>query len=213
MVSENDLSVVYQDDVLVVINKPFGLLSVPGRGPERQDCAIARAQRQWLDALTVHRLDMETSGLLLLARGKQAQRQLSLAFEKRRVSKEYVAVVAGLIEATQGEIDLPLICDWPNRPRQMVDATIGKPSLTHYRVLSRDESLQRTRVALTPITGRSHQLRVHLAALGHCILGDSLYADADARAAAPRLLLHASMLEFAHPQNGAPLRLESTPPF
>jgi tRNA pseudouridine32 synthase / 23S rRNA pseudouridine746 synthase len=187
------------DDAFIVINKPSGLLSVPGRGPDKADCAASRVQQAFPDALTVHRLDMETSGLMLFARGINSQRELSRAFESRQIEKRYVAVVDGLMESDSGDIDLPLICDWPNRPRQIVDHTIGKPSLTRYRVLSRDETAKTTRVELSPVTGRSHQLRVHLASIDHCILGDSLYATPSALAASTRLLLHATFLRFAHP--------------
>jgi tRNA pseudouridine32 synthase / 23S rRNA pseudouridine746 synthase len=191
--------ILHIDDAFIVINKPSGLLSVPGRGPEKADCAAGRVQQAFPDALTVHRLDMETSGLMLFARGVESQRALSRAFESRQIEKRYVAVVDGLMENDSGEIDLPLICDWPNRPRQIVDHAVGKPSLTRYRVLSRDETAKTTRVELSPVTGRSHQLRVHLASIGHCILGDSLYATPGAHDASTRLLLHATFLRFTHP--------------
>lgn len=201
------------DATLLVVDKPSGLLSVPGRGEARQDCLIARLHRQGLDdALAVHRLDMATSGLLVLARGKAAHSELSRQFRERLVDKRYIAVVAGLLRDDQGSIDLPLICDWPNRPRQMVDFAIGKPSLTHFRVLARDPAADCTRVELEPITGRSHQLRVHLAALGHPILGDDLYAGA-AVDRAPRLLLHASQISFFHPSTVEKLEFSSPPPF
>jgi tRNA pseudouridine32 synthase / 23S rRNA pseudouridine746 synthase len=191
--------IIHVDDAFVVIDKPSGLLSVPGRGPDKADCAASRVQQAFPDALTVHRLDMETSGLMLFARGIDAQRVISRTFENRQVEKRYVAVVDGLMQTDSGEIDLPLICDWPNRPRQIVDHATGKPSLTRYRVLSRDETKKITRVELSPVTGRSHQLRVHLASIGHCILGDSLYATPSALAASTRLLLHATFLRFIHP--------------
>ncbi|MGL5002446.1 MAG: RluA family pseudouridine synthase, partial [Casimicrobium sp.] len=170
------------------------MLSVPGRGPEKGDCAVARVQAIYPEALTVHRLDMETSGLMILARSIIAQSYLGKAFEKRLVEKQYIAIVAPIILGDKGEISLPLICDWPNRPRQMVDHTIGKPSLTRYRVLARDVHTNTTRVELSPVTGRSHQLRVHMNEIGHPILGDSLYGTDASRAASPRLLLHASRL-------------------
>jgi len=200
------------DDSFVVVDKPSGLLSVPGRGPDKQDCLSARVQARFNDALTVHRLDMETSGLMLFARGITAQRTLSRAFEERRVGKQYIAVVAGLMAEERGSIDLPLICDWPNRPRQMVDHDRGKPSLTYYEVIARDTGAQRTRVALTPVTGRSHQLRVHLAALGHAIIGDSLYA-LQPPAPGARLLLHASQIRFPHPVSGDSVEYRSAVPF
>ncbi|MEJ7928974.1 RluA family pseudouridine synthase [Ramlibacter sp. AN1015] len=200
----------------LVLDKPAGLLSVPGRGPDKQDCLCVRAQAQWPDALVVHRLDMATSGLLLLARGAAMQRALSRAFEARRVRKRYVAVVAGRMpppdtEDGWGEIDLPLGADWEMRPRQRVDALHGRPSVTRWRILER--SARSTRVELEPVTGRTHQLRVHLLALGHPILGDTLYAPAGAPSAPPRLLLHASGLALDHPAGGAPLHLRSPPPF
>jgi tRNA pseudouridine32 synthase / 23S rRNA pseudouridine746 synthase len=205
--------IVAVDESFIVINKPCGLLSVPGRGPGKADCAASRVQEAFPDALTVHRLDMETSGLMIFARGIGAQRALSRAFETRQIEKRYVAVVAGLMQNESGEIDLPLICDWPNRPRQIVDHANGKASLTKYRVLSRDQSAHTTRVELSPITGRSHQLRVHLAALGHCILGDSLYAGSDAKAASMRLLLHATNVAFAHPISSLPVEFSNEPTF
>lgn len=183
------MRVVHADDRLVVVDKPAGLLSVPGR--TEPDCASARVQALHPDALVVHRLDQATSGLLLFARGAAAQRRLSADFAERRIAKAYVAVVAGRLEG-EGQIDLPLAADWPNRPRQQVDLERGKPSQTRWRVLGHEGP--HTRVRLEPLTGRSHQLRVHLAALGHAILGDALYAAPDIAAASPRLLLHASEL-------------------
>lgn len=197
------------DPLFLVVDKPAGLLSVPGRGPDRQDCLIARVQQRFPDALIVHRLDMATSGLLVLARGAQPHRQLSQAFRERAVSKTYLAVVDGQVAGENGLIDLPLICDWPCRPRQKVDFSLGKPSLTHFRVLMRDHARRTTRLALTPVTGRSHQLRVHLAAIGHAILGDPLYGSRPA----PRLLLHAWQLDFAHPATGQRCAFTSEPGF
>lgn len=193
---------------LLVVNKPAGLLSVPGRGEDKQDCAWSRACALCHDAQVVHRLDMATSGLLLLARGAAMQRALSMAFASRQVHKRYEAVLCGEPRDDEGCVDLPLICDWPNRPRQMVDTVRGKPSTTRWRVLARDGA--RTRVALEPVTGRSHQLRVHMAAMGWPIAGDELYGDAGA---APRLLLHASELALPHPLDGQALAWTSRPPF
>ncbi|MCR1007215.1 MAG: pseudouridine synthase, partial [Stenotrophomonas maltophilia] len=170
----------YIDDALLVAEKPAGLLSVPGRSAENQDCVVARLQALYPDALTVHRLDQVTSGLLLHARGKDMQAALSMQFEQRQVGKRYEAVVQGLLERDTGEVDLPLIVDWPNRPKQMVDHERGKPALTRWRVLVRDVEARRTRVALEPITGRSHQLRLHMASIGHPIVGDVLYDAAPA---------------------------------
>lgn len=171
---------VHVDEHLLVIDKPAGLLSVPGRGAAKQDCASSRAQRLYPDALVVHRLDMATSGLLLMARGASMQQRLSGAFAHRQVDKRYVAVVAGRLGApalAEGEwavVDLPLAADWPNRPRRIVDRERGKPSQTRWRVLAYDAASDTTRLELQPITGRSHQLRVHLQSLGHPILGDGL---------------------------------------
>ena len=201
------------DAACLVVVKPAGLLSVPGRGEHLQDCVAARVQAQFEDALVVHRLDMATSGLMLFARGVDAQRTLSRAFAQREVHKRYVAIVHGRVDPAEGEIDLPLLADWPNRPLQKVDAAHGKPSLTRYRVLTHDAAANTTRVGLEPVTGRAHQLRVHLLAIGHPILGDALYAPAAVQALASRLLLHAESLTFAHPATGEALRLECDAPF
>jgi tRNA pseudouridine32 synthase/23S rRNA pseudouridine746 synthase len=206
--------VLHADEWLVAIDKPPGMLSVPGRGADKADCASRRVQAAFADALIVHRLDMGTSGLLVFGRGAEAQRRLSMAFADRLVDKRYVAVVAGTPVAEHGRVDLPLICDWPRRPRQMVDLARGKPSSTLWRVLSRaDAPTPTTRLALSPITGRSHQLRVHLQAIGHPILGDELYAPPEIQALAPRLCLHAECLTLPHPASGQPLTLTSPCPF
>ncbi|WKL56943.1 pseudouridine synthase [Asticcacaulis sp. ZE23SCel15] len=195
--------IIYSDDYLVVVDKPAGLLSVPGRGEANQDCVAVRVQTAFPDALIVHRLDMATSGLMVMARGKVAHRSLSMAFEARQVDKRYIAVVAGRMVDDDGEVDLPLITDWPNRPRQRVDHDIGKPSLTRYRVLER--AADRTRVELEPVTGRSHQLRVHMMAIGHPIVGDEFYATDEVRALSARLLLHAQFLRLPHPDTQQPV--------
>ena len=205
------LSLLHLDDALVVVDKPAGLPSVPGRPAELHDCMATRVQALVPEALVVHRLDMATSGLLVFARSKATQRTLGDAFARREVDKRYVAVVAGELAHDEGEIDLPLIADWPRRPLQKVDHAIGKPSLTRYRVIAREAG--RTRVALAPLTGRSHQLRVHLLALGHPIVGDTLYAPPEVAAQSPRLLLHAHVLAFAHPVSGTPLHFTSPLPF
>ena len=204
---------VHADAACLVVVKPAGLLSVAGRGEHLQDCVAARVQAQFEDALVVHRLDMATSGLMLFARGVDAQRTLNRAFAQREVHKRYVAIVHGRVDPAEGEIDLPLLADWPNRPLQKVDAAHGKPSLTRYRVLAHDAAANTTRVGLEPITGRAHQLRLHLLAIGHPILGDALYAPAAVQALASRLLLHAQSLTFAHPATGEALRLECDAPF
>ncbi|MBL8351156.1 MAG: RluA family pseudouridine synthase [Burkholderiaceae bacterium] len=207
------LAIVHADHTLVVADKPAGLLCVPGRGPERADCLARRVQQRWPDALVVHRLDMATSGLVVFGRGAAMQRALSIAFAERRVDKGYEAVVAGLPADDAGEIDLPLAADWPNRPRQQVDRVAGKPSLTRWRVLQRDPQRGNSRLDLTPVTGRSHQLRLHLAAIGHPILGDELYAPPAWAAAAPRLLLHACRLALPALADGPALQLASPAPF
>lgn len=209
------LTVLHADQHLIVVDKPAELLSVPGRGAHLQDCVASRAQAIYPDALIVHRLDMSTSGLLVLGRGAEAQRTLSMAFEQRRVHKRYEAVVVGRPAQQAGTIDLPLRCDWPNRPRQMVDHELGKPSVTHWRALGAwpGTTIEATRVELEPVTGRSHQLRVHLLALGHPILGDNLYASGAALTAAPRLLLHACALTLPHPLSGEPMQFDSAAPF
>jgi tRNA pseudouridine32 synthase/23S rRNA pseudouridine746 synthase len=210
---DSAIVIVHADAHCLVVDKPAGLLAVPGRGADKQDCLAARVQATFDDALVVHRLDMATSGLMLFARGAVAQRRLSEAFAQRQVHKRYVAVVQGCVAPAQGEIDLPLIADWPQRPRQKVDRAHGKPSLTRYRVVDADAAHERSRVELEPVTGRAHQLRVHLCAIGHPILGDALYAPPAALAAADRLLLHAAALRFAHPASGAAIEVESGVPF
>lgn len=207
------LDYLHADATLVVVSKPSGLLSVPGRGADKADCLVDRVRADFPDALTVHRLDLETSGLIVLARTREAHRDLSIQFERRAVAKRYLAVVDGLVANAAVEIDLPLITDWPNRPLQKVDFELGKPSLTRYRVLDRDRAGDRSRVELEPVTGRSHQLRVHLMSIGHPILGDPLYGGQQARGKAGRLLLHASSLAFRHPESGVDLRFSSPAPF
>ena len=213
----NSIDLVHADEALLVLCKPAGMLAVPGRGPLLQDCLARRVQCIYDDALVVHRLDMATSGLIVMARGAAAQRALSKAFARREVAKEYIAVVAGRLAAPGGdgwgEIDLPLDADWPLRPRQKVDRESGKPSLTRYRVLGYDPRLGSTRVALQPLTGRTHQLRVHLHALGHPIVGDALYAPPEVLAMAPRLLLHASAIALRQPRSGERMSFTSSAPF
>jgi len=243
MTTSNEPELIYRDGALLVANKPAGLLAVPGRGADKQDCLSARIQKKYPDALIVHRLDMATSGLIVFALGVEMQRKLSRLFHDRKVSKRYVAVVEGRMDEA-GEIDLPLLADWPNRPKQKVDHASGKHSLTRYRVLghehypsalrpcSRHASLpslpstslryaqderdaqgergyEVTRLELEPVTGRTHQLRVHLAASGHPIVGDALYGGRTAE----RLMLHASTLNFVHPLNEQLLELRCESPF
>jgi tRNA pseudouridine32 synthase/23S rRNA pseudouridine746 synthase len=212
------LVLLHADNSLLVLDKPAGLLAVPGRGEDKQDCLSARVQAAYPDALVVHRLDQATSGLMLMARGPAMQRALNQSFESREVGKRYVAVVEGRLPPGADPqawslIDLPIIVDWPRRPLRIIDAEHGKPSQTRWRVMAFDAAANTTRVELEPLTGRSHQLRVHLQALGHPILGDALYAPAEVQAKAPRLLLHACALRFTHPASGLPLSFESAPGF
>ena len=206
----DSVPVIWCDDALIVIDKPAGLLAVPGRGEHLQDCAAARVQALHTDAKVVHRLDQATSGLMVFARGLAAQRALSRAFAERRVAKRYVALVAGQVVEEEGCIDLPLAADWPNRPRQQVDHERGKASLTRWRVLARDAEEGTSRLELEPVSGRTHQLRVHLSSIGHAIIGDALYAPAWP---APRLMLHASALTIAHSIDARELNFSSVAPF
>lgn len=212
--ANSGVQTVYADAHLLVFNKPSGLLSVPGRGTDKQDCLSARVQIKYPDALIVHRLDMATSGLMLMARGQGVQTALSKLFEMRAIQKRYVAIVDGHMPASADWqlIDLPIALDWPNRPRRIIHAD-GKPSQTRWRAVQRDSAANSTRVELEPITGRSHQLRVHLKALGNPIVGDCLYAPLDVQAKSPRLLLHASALQFTHPASGGSMVFENTPEF
>lgn len=205
--------ILFLDDTLIVICKPPGLLSQPGRRAEKWDSVITRLKPPYPDAVVVHRLDEPTSGLMMLARGQAMSSGLSKAFRERRVNKRYEAIVSGIMDNDEGSIDFPLIADWPNRPRQKIDFETGKASLTHYRVLERNASENWTRVDLEPYTGRSHQLRMHLMALGHPILGDPLYADPQSFAKAPRMTLHATHLDLEHPLTGEMLVFDSPVPF
>ncbi len=194
------LDIVHRDRDVLLLNKPSGLLSVPGRAAEHADCALSRVLERFCNASNVHRLDMDTSGLLLFGLHRTAHRYLSIGFERRLVKKTYEALVWGHMEKDCGFVDQPLICDWPNRPRQMISAERGKPSQTRWHLLAIEGDY--SRVELTPLTGRSHQLRVHMASIGHPLLGDRFYAHEEARAAAARLLLHAGSLAFRHPEDG-----------
>ena len=204
------LDILYQDDQVIVVNKPAGLLSVPGKLEGRTDCLVSRLQAALWDTLLVHRLDCDTSGVMIFARTKQAQGFLGQEFEKRRAKKTYVARVAGEMVGEQGHVDLPLGADWPNRPRQMVSHDHGRPAQTDWQVIG--GSPGETRVRLSPLTGRSHQLRVHMLALGHPILGDPIYATGAARAY-PRLMLHAETLALHHPKTGAWVEYSAPCPF
>lgn len=197
----------YADDDLLVFNKAAGLLSVPGKALEHKDSLERRVQRVWPTATIVHRLDMATSGLMLMALNKESHRHISKQFELREISKTYYARVYGKPTSVMGSVKLPLICDWPNRPKQMVDIENGKNALTHWLCLSSGQNS--SLIKLTPITGRSHQLRVHMQAIGHPILGDRLYAHPKALQASKRLCLHAAQIVFKHPTSQAPLKFES----
>ena len=192
------LRVLYQDAAVIVVDKPAGLLSVPGKTEGRADCLQSRLRAEFWDALLVHRLDCDTSGVMIFARTKAAQGFLGQEFEQRRARKTYVARVVGVMTGDSGTVDLPLGTDWPNRPRQMVDRVAGRPAQTDWQVIGRGDG--ETRLILSPKTGRSHQLRVHMLELGHPILGDPIY-NADAQAF-PRLMLHAETLALHHPATG-----------
>ena len=207
---QEPLKILHADHEIVVVDKPAGLLSVPGRGAHLADCLLARVQAAFPEALLVHRLDRDTSGVMVFALTPSAQRNLGLQFERRKTRKTYVARVAGRLEPRTGTVELPLIVDWPNRPRQKVCFETGKPALTEWRVQRRDEG--ETRVKLMPKTGRSHQLRVHMAELGHPILGDPFYAEGAARDW-PRMMLHSEELRIHHPDGGAGTTFRAPAPF
>lgn len=199
---EKEVEILYQDGDIMFVNKPEYLLSVPGRLPANFDSVFYRIQQLVPETRMAHRLDLDTSGIMIIAMHLDALRDLSRQFQERTVKKSYTAVVHGIITEDEGSVDLPLRCDWPNRPRQMVCYEHGKNALTHYKVIERNEENNTTRVELLPITGRSHQLRVHMLELGHPILGCDLYAHEEALAMSPRLLLHATTLEIKHPVTG-----------
>ena len=210
--------IIYEDPGLLVLNKPAGLLSVPGRGEEKQDSLSCRVQSCFPEALVVHRLDMATSGLMMMARNIVMQRDLNRLFERREIYKRYLAVVDGCLPPAQGPdgwnlIDLPIALDWSRRPLRIIDVATGKPSQTRWRSMAFDEAANSSRVELEPVTGRSHQLRVHLLALGYPILGDALYGLEAVQARSARLLLHACTLRLVHPASKALLCFESTPDF
>lgn len=209
--SREPLRILYADQWLLLVRKPDLLLSVPGRHPLNHDCMISRLKRDYADALIVHRLDLDTSGIMLVARGKPAQGALSRLFQERAVDKAYEALVAGCVSEERGDIDLPIARDWEHRPRQKICRENGKSALTRYRVLARGDSW--TRLLLEPVTGRSHQLRIHCRELGHPILGCDLYAGNDIMGRAPRLMLHATRIAFVHPFTGRRLAGHCPAPF
>lgn len=210
---ERDIIYLYEDDDIIAVSKPAWLLSVPGRGADKIDSVAHRVQQQYPAARTVHRLDWATSGVIIMALNADAHRELNRQFADRQTQKRYIAIVAGIVEKDEQIIDMPLRCDWENRPRQIVDWHLGKPSQTHVSVDYRDEEKQQTRLILKPITGRSHQLRVHCQQIGHPIIGDQLYAPPTWRGASPRLLLHAEWLQITHPNCGETLSFLDKSPF
>lgn len=207
---DTPLEILHADHEILLVDKPAGLLSVPGKGAHLADCLLERVRAAFPQVLLVHRLDRDTSGVMVFALTPHAQRHLGLQFEKRQMRKSYVARVHGRLEPKSGEVDLPLAVDWPNRPRQMVDHEHGRAAQTGWRVLARGEA--ETRVRLMPKTGRSHQLRVHMRALGHPILGDPLYAAGPA-GDHPRLMLHSETLRLRHPDGGQGMTFRAPPPF
>lgn len=209
--SQEEITILYQDDDLLLVRKPDLLLSIPGRHPLNKDCLISRLQQRYPTASIVHRLDLDTSGIMVIPLNKATHAHISRQFQQRQVLKSYHAVVFGIVEEDQGEIDLPIANDWRNRPLQKICHDTGKSALTRFEVLERCSD--RTRVLLKPVTGRRHQLRIHLSELGHPILGCDMYAHAQALAMAPRLLLHATTLAFEHPATGQWLEGECPPDF
>lgn len=205
------LDILHHDSALLIVNKPAGLLSVPGKDPGKEDCLIDRLRRVFPEVLLVHRLDCDTSGVMVFALTKAAQGNLGQQFEKRQTKKIYAARLAGHLEPKEGTVDLPLCVDWPNRPRQHVNHDQGKPAVTDWRVVKYEGDT--TRVRLMPQTGRSHQLRVHMLALGHPILGDLIYAEGPARTDYPRMMLHAESLRLRHPETGKSITFSAPTPF
>ncbi len=210
---DKEVEILYQDDALLVVNKPEFLLTVPGRAPENKDCVITRLQEKFPEAVIVHRLDLDTSGLLIVPIKRSAMSHIARQFQERKIKKRYEALVWGKVQETCGSIDLPLKADWENRPLQIVHFENGKAALTHYHNLGFDEPTQATRLALFPVTGRSHQLRIHCRQIGHPILGCDMYAHEHALAASKRLLLHACEISFEHPENGTLMTIKNEAPF
>ncbi|MGH1484589.1 MAG: pseudouridine synthase [Cellvibrionaceae bacterium] len=207
------IPVLFEDDDFLAVEKPADLLTTPGRGPDKQDCLITRILLSYPNARIVHRLDMATSGIVILALNHKAQAAMGKLFEHRQIKKEYIAIVDGQLSEKEGDIELPLICDWPNRPKQKVCFENGKAAYTRFTLLNYDASLDCSSVKLEPHTGRSHQLRVHMLEIGHPILGDYFYGSDRTRAKSDRLLLHAHQLSFAHPFTHTPINIVSTVPF
>ena len=212
MPPQQPLCIVYEDDDLVVIDKPAGLLSVPGRLPEHQDSAYLRVVEKYPHAKITHRLDMATSGILMFAKHRNAEVAVSKMFQARTVQKNYIALVQGKLEG-QGSVDVPLMTDWENRPRQMVHFELGKAAKTLYQAVQYFEVEDITRVLLTPVTGRSHQLRVHMQYIGHPITGDQFYHPDYRQSALKRMALHASYLAFKQPLSGVDVEIRGNLPF
>lgn len=207
------IPILYEDDYILAVDKPAGLLTVPGRGPDKQDCLINRLLPQYPSAKIIHRLDMATSGIVIIALSAEAQSRMSKLFAQREIEKRYIAKVSGKLTLNSGSIEHPLICDWENRPKQKVDYENGKSALTHYQLLNYSEHEDVSRIELKPYTGRSHQLRVHMLAIGHPILGDVFYAPLNIVNKSPRLLLHAQEVDFKHPMTDQSLNISSPAPF
>lgn len=207
----NSVNILFSDNEIIIVDKAPGILSVPGRGPEKLDSVSHRLSLQFPEVHIVHRLDMATSGIMVFARNKEALRSLQQQFQNRQTEKSYQAIIAGHLTPTQGSINLPMRCDWPNRPKQMVCYEFGKKSLTRWRVM--EYIAENTRVELLPFTGRSHQLRIHCDALGHPILGDNLYGTTQSQTATEQLCLHAQSLTFTHPSSEERLTFSSSAPF
>jgi len=207
------LDIIYQDEAIIVLNKPNGLLSVPGRLPEHNDSIASRVCQQYPEANIVHRLDMATSGILLMALTKQAQSHISRQFQQRTTNKHYLARLEGIPTGERGSVDLPMRCDWPNRPRQIIDFELGKSALTHWQIIAKDEVNNVATVKLKPVTGRTHQLRLHMQALGTAILGDEFYASSVGVKATSHLQLHAAMLEITHPLTNEVIKFTAPSPF
>lgn len=203
--------ILYADEQLIVINKPSGLLSVPGKSEQNKECVLTHLHKTHPEALIVHRLDMDTSGIMVLAMNKQAHRSLSIQFQDRKVNKKYYALCAGRLLTKAGYIQLPMRCDWDRRPKQIIDFNHGRSAQTHWQIMTQFKN--HFSVELSPITGRSHQLRLHMKSLGHPILGDNLYADPVSIAEHSRLMLHAGELEFSHPETQQILKIKSSPEF
>jgi tRNA pseudouridine32 synthase/23S rRNA pseudouridine746 synthase len=210
---DKEVEILYEDEHLLVVNKPEFLLTVPGRAPENKDCVITRLQKNYPEAVIVHRLDLDTSGLLIVPIQREAMSHIARQFQERKIQKRYEAIVWGKVKESSGTIALPIKADWENRPLQMIHFEGGKRALTHYRRLDYCEKTDQTRLNLVPVTGRSHQLRIHCREIGHPIIGCDMYAHEEALRASERLLLHACEISFTHPATKKAIHVESTVPF